>query len=163
MICMSISISRGKKVRARFLRLHGCMRNSLWIRSRMNECEALNDIEIMYTYYTVQHVAKRSIMWKCEPWVWTYLNLDINGNWIGMMEINTVAVNKWQRWFARQFVRNREKRSLFLFLGSLTSAAAAPANEAGERLYVYYTNTYIIMWARRFALNQSRYYFWKHR
>lgn len=152
-----------KKVRARFLRLHGCMRNSLWIRSRMNECEALNDIVIMYTYYTVQHVAKRSIMWKCEPWVWTYLNLDINGNWIGMMEINTVAVNKWQRWFARQFVRNREKRSLFLFLGSLTSAAAAPANEAGERLYVYYTNTYIIMWARRFALNQSRYYFWKHR
>lgn len=56
-----------KKVRARFLRLHGCMRNSLRIRSRMNECEALNDIVIMYTYYTVQHVAKRSIMWKCEP------------------------------------------------------------------------------------------------
>lgn len=40
--------------------------------------------------------------------------LDINGNWIEMMEINTVAIG-WMHWLnarlARQFVRNREKPS----------------------------------------------------
>lgn len=43
-------------------------------------------------------------------------HLDINGNWIEMMEINTVAINKWQRWSPRQFVRNREKRTLYVYI-----------------------------------------------